>query len=117
MQIPTVLSSESAKELENILTGGLPWRYLYTDENDQPVHFTKNEIQQRGQEKFRTDLEGVYKRARENRCFHNVPLLPSQEITRKTLPQNEGLFGEQVSSWYDKGLATRLGRSFIIFRR
>ena len=70
VQIPNVLTDRAAQTLHSILTGNIPWRFLYTDDKDQPVHFTHEELQARGQEAYRRDMGDVLKRAQENRGFY-----------------------------------------------
>lgn len=70
VQIPNVLEEGAASYLHQLLQGSFPWRYLYTNENDEPLHYTKEQLQARGQHAYRKDIEGVLERARENRGFY-----------------------------------------------
>lgn len=69
VQIPDVFEADTAKAIEEMLRNTMPWRLLFTDENDQPVHFSRDEQQQIGREKLNAMLQQAHRRARENRGY------------------------------------------------
>ena len=40
VQIPDIFTPETARAVRDLLAGAMPWRLLFTDENDGPVHYT-----------------------------------------------------------------------------
>ena len=74
VQIPALLTPESAEYLLALLAGGpgappLNWRALYTDDNDNPVHYSREELNARGDAQYKADIANVVRRARDNRGF------------------------------------------------
>lgn len=69
VQIPNIFEADTATAIEEMLRYNTPWRLLFTDENDQPVHFSRDEQQQIGREKLNALLQQAHRRARENRGY------------------------------------------------
>ena len=66
VQVPDVFDETSAEQLHTVLTGSIPWRVLYTDESNRPVHHAQDEIRQMDPERFRQIMTDVLKRAQRN---------------------------------------------------
>jgi len=77
VQIPDILTTESAETLNSILSGKLDWRVLATDANDRPVHFTQSELSAMPKDQRDALFRDIMLRARENRGFfyHTYPLI------------------------------------------
>lgn len=69
VQIPDVLEERTASALADLLQRGLPWRVLFTDSADKPVHFSRQELQALGQDRWKATVADVMARARQNRGF------------------------------------------------
>lgn len=69
VQIPEIFETDTAKAIENTLRYDTPWRLLFTDENDKPLHFTREEQQRMGREKIQAMLQQAHRRAQENRGY------------------------------------------------
>lgn len=69
VQIPNVLSADSAAALADLLKRGVDWRLLMTDAHDRPVYYSQSEIKALGAEKFRAIINDVQMRARLNRGY------------------------------------------------
>lgn len=66
VQIPAVLEVGCAGALADLLRRGLPWRILFTDADDRPVHFAPEELKALGPEKWKATVADVLARARRN---------------------------------------------------
>ncbi len=69
VQIPELLETATASALADLLQRGLPWRLLFTDQNDRPEHFSQAEAKALGPDRMRTKMADVMARARANRGF------------------------------------------------
>jgi Rps23 Pro-64 3,4-dihydroxylase Tpa1-like proline 4-hydroxylase len=69
VQIPDVFEPRTASAIHDLLQRAIPWRILYTDQNDRPVHHTPEEVRAMGPEKWKATLADVNLRARQNRGY------------------------------------------------
>jgi Rps23 Pro-64 3,4-dihydroxylase Tpa1-like proline 4-hydroxylase len=69
VQIQNVFEENTAAALADLFARGLPWRVLFTDPNDKPVHYSNEEVQALGKERFQAMIADVYARARLNRGY------------------------------------------------
>jgi Rps23 Pro-64 3,4-dihydroxylase Tpa1-like proline 4-hydroxylase len=69
VQVYNVLEDATANAIADLLERGLPWRLLFTDSDDKPVHFSQSEAKAIGPEKMRAKLADVMARARANRGY------------------------------------------------
>ncbi|MAW81796.1 MAG: proline hydroxylase [Parvularcula sp.] len=77
VQIPDILTADSAEALNGILSGPLSWRVLATDANDKPIHFTQAEMSAMPNDKRNALFQDIMLRARQNRGFfyHTYPMI------------------------------------------
>lgn len=69
VQVQNVLEENTATAIADMLARGLPWRLLFTDRNDQPVHFSNAELQALGKDRFQEMMRDVHARAQGNRGY------------------------------------------------
>jgi SM-20-related protein len=77
VQIPEIFEPETAEAIHGMLAGAIPWRLLFTDPNDKPVHYTQEEWNGLSQEQRTAFMQDVHKRARENRgyLYYTYPMI------------------------------------------
>ncbi|MBI1366601.1 MAG: proline hydroxylase [Alphaproteobacteria bacterium] len=69
VQIPGVLEPACAEVLAETVAKATPWRVLFTDKDDNPIHFSPEELQAMGKERFQALAADALARARQNRGY------------------------------------------------
>lgn len=69
VQIQGLFEDRTATALADMLQRGLPWRMVFTTPDDKPVHFSREELQAQGPERWKATVADVMARARQNRGF------------------------------------------------
>lgn len=69
VQIPGILEERTAAAVASLLQQNLPWRMVFTTPEDQPVHYSREELQAQGQERWKATVSDIMARARQNRGY------------------------------------------------
>ena len=69
VQIPALFEERTAAAVADLLQKSLPWRVLFTDPADNPVHFSREELTALPPERWKATLADVFTRARANRGY------------------------------------------------
>jgi Rps23 Pro-64 3,4-dihydroxylase Tpa1-like proline 4-hydroxylase len=69
VQIPDILDTDAAEATASLLARSVPWRLILTDDSDKPVHFSREETQALGRERFQAMMQDALARARLNRGY------------------------------------------------
>lgn len=77
VQIPGIFEAPLADEIDKVLADAVPWRMLLTDQNDQPIHFSPQELQAMGRPKIDAMVKDALERARSNRgyLYNTYPMI------------------------------------------
>lgn len=69
VQIPGLFEEHAAGAIADLLQKGVPWRIVFTTPDDKPVHYSREELQAQGQERWKATIADVMTRARQNRGY------------------------------------------------
>jgi Rps23 Pro-64 3,4-dihydroxylase Tpa1-like proline 4-hydroxylase len=69
VQIPQLFEERTAGAIADLLQRGVPWRIVFTTPDDKPVHYSREELQAQGQERWKATIADVTARARQNRGY------------------------------------------------
>lgn len=69
VQIPDIFEPETAETVHGMLNGAFPWRLLFTDPANRPLHYTQEEWNAFPQERRTEAMRDVHERAAKNCGF------------------------------------------------